>query len=899
MGGAAGMPAPGGRRSVIGARRAASLRALVAFALGALSLLAIAAVALTTERSASREAREQAYRGLSELAFQLRYRLDRSMFERYRDIQIAGALDSLHAGSIEAKRRVLERLQQTYPDYAWIGLADAEGRVVASTGQLLEGADVSGRPWFREARSGPYVGDVHDALLLAGLLPGRGEEPLRLVDVAAPVIAPDGRLAGVLGAHLDWAWAEEIAASILRPRRQADAIEIFLLSVDGIVLLGPPGSVGQTFALASRLAGAIGTGSGTVETWPDGRRYVTAYSRSEGYRFYSGLGWQAVVRQPVEQAFAPVRAIRRELALVGVILAVLFAVAGWLLAAWIAQPLRAVSAAADRLSAGDGSVAIPTSDRFAELVTLTRSLQSLVDALTLKEAALRGRTEEAERHQRFLDAILANMQDALYVNKGGRIVFANEACVRLFGMADVRDLLGRSSLELYHPDDHAIIEARRETIQVPGTKMPTVEHRIVRPDGSAVAVEASAISYVDDTGPAILVMLRDLTARKQTERQLQHAQRLEAVGQLTGGMAHDFNNLLAVVVGNLDLLEAKLENDPEAGELADMAMQAALRGAELTRQLLAFSRRQSLEPKVFDLNGLVRGTTQLLRRTLGERIVIDQQLAEPLWPTIADPAQVESALVNLAINARDAMPEGGRLTIETGNKHLDEHYAAENADVTPGDYVMLAVSDTGTGIPPELLDRVFEPFFTTKSEGQGSGLGLAMIYGFAKQSHGHVKIYSEPGHGTTVRLYLPRAGEAEVAAIGAHETAPARPTTPTTVLVVDDSAPVRRVAAQLIADLGYQVVEAGSGAEALEILRQDRPIDLLFTDVVMPGGMTGGDLAHHARQLRPDLKVLFTSGFTHASIGNSQRPVQIEGHPLITKPYRKEDLARRLAEAMR
>lgn len=881
------------------ARRTAGLRALVAIALAALSLLAVVAVVGMTERSATRELREQAYKDLGELAFQLRYRLDRSMFERYRDIQVASALDPLRSGSVEAKRRVLERLQQTYPDYAWIGLTDPAGLVLASTGRLLEGDDVSQRPWFQAALNGPFVGDVHGALLLERLLPGRGGEPLRLLDVAAPVFAPGGELVGVLGAHLNWTWAEEIAATILRPRQQADRIEIFLLDVGGTVLLGPPGSVGQTFPLASRLAGAIGTGPGAVETWPDGRRYITASSRSEGYRFYPGLGWQAVVRQPVEVAFAPVRAIQRELTLVGGVLAVLLVGMGWLLAAWIAQPLRAVASAADRLRLGDGSVAIPASHRFAELATLTGSLQSLVDELARKEDAIRVRAEEAERRQRFLDAILTNMQDALYINKGGRIVFANEACARLFGAAEVRDLLGRTSLELYHPDDHAIIEARRAAIQEPGTQMPPVEHQVVRPDGSTVAVEASAISYADDTGPAILVMLRDLTARKQTERQLQHAQRLEAVGQLTGGMAHDFNNLLAVVVGNLDLLEAKLAGDADARELSDTALQAGLRGAELTRQLLAFSRRQALEPRVFDLNRLVRETTHLLRRTLGEGIVIRLQLAEALWPALADPAQVESALVNLAINARDAMPGGGHLTIETGNKHLDDQYAAENIEVVPGDYVMIAVSDTGTGIPPEVLDRVFEPFFTTKADGKGSGLGLAMIYGFAKQSRGHVKIYSEPGHGTTVRLYLPRAGAAEAAAAMAPAAVPLRPTAPTTVLVVDDSAPVRRMAVQLIAELGYQVLEAGTAADALEIMRQDRPVDLLFTDVVMPGGMMGGELARVACELRPGLKVLFTSGFTHASIGNGQTAAQIGGRALITKPYRKEDLARRLAEVLR
>lgn len=881
-----------------GARRVAGLRALVAIALGALSLLAVIAVALMTERSASREAREHIYKDLAELAFQLRYRLDRSMFERYRDIQVASTLDPLRSGSIDAKRRAMDRLQQTYPDYAWIGFADPDGMVQASTGGLIEVSDVSELPWFQAGRAGPYVGDVHDVQLLVRLHTDPGEQPRRFLDLAAPVYAPDGRLAGVLGAHLNWSWAEEVLSSILRPRRQEERIEVFVLSAEGTVLAGPTDSVGSRLPYAAMLSHGRGGMDGVV-TWPDGRDYVTGHSHSEGYRFYPGLGWHVLARQPVEQAFAPVRAVQREVAMVGVLLAGLLVGMGWLLAAWIAQPLRVVSAAADRLRAGDSSVEIPRSNRFSELVTLTGSLRSLVDELAKKENTIRSRAEDAERRQRLLDAILTNMQDALYVRRNERIVYANDACVSLFGAGDAQALVGRSPFDLYRPEHHGAIAERMGRLQTAGMRLPMVEHQIDRPDGSTVSAEITAVSFLDDAELAVLVMLRDITARKQTERQLQHAQRLEAVGQLTGGMAHDFNNLLAVVVGNLDLLEAKLTGDPDAQELADTALQAGLRGAELTRQLLAFSRQQSLEPKVFDLNGLVRGTTQLLRRTLGERIVIQLQLAEGLWLGIADPAQVESALVNLAINARDAMPAGGRLTIETGNKHLDERYAAEHAEVAPGDYLMLAVSDTGTGIPAEFLERVFEPFFTTKADGKGSGLGLAMIYGFAKQSRGHVKIYSETGHGTTVRLYLPRAGEAEISAAETPAAAPVRPTVPTTVLVVDDSTPVRRVAAQLIGDLGYQVVEAGGVAEALEILRQDRPIDLLFTDVVMPGGMMGDELARVACELRPGLKVLFTSGFTHASIGNGQMAAQIGGRALITKPYRKEDLARRLAEALR
>ncbi|HEX3486363.1 MAG TPA: ATP-binding protein, partial [Micropepsaceae bacterium] len=297
---------------------------------------------------------------------------------------------------------------------------------------------------------------------------------------------------------------------------------------------------------------------------------------------------------------------------------------------------------------------------------------------------------------------------------------------------------------------------------------------------------------------------RNVEDAKRTSTQLVQAQKMEAVGQLTGGIAHDFNNLLAIIVGNLDLLEEQLRSNPKAHGMAEDALKASLRGADLTRQLLAFSRRQTLEPKVLSLNEVAAGTAELLRRTLGERVKIKLHLADDLAPALADQTQVESALTNLSINARDAMPMGGVLTIETANKHLDAQYQTENPEVTPGDYVMLAVSDTGTGIPAEVLNRVFEPFFSTKGEGKGSGLGLSMVYGFAKQSRGHVKIYSEVGHGTTVRLYLPQAGSKAVV----RKEVAAEPKSPpdhATILVVEDNTHVRNIAVLQLKDLGYDV----------------------------------------------------------------------------------------------
>jgi signal transduction histidine kinase len=376
----------------------------------------------------------------------------------------------------------------------------------------------------------------------------------------------------------------------------------------------------------------------------------------------------------------------------------------------------------------------------------------------------------------------------------------------------------------------------------------------------------------------------------EQQTQLHQAQKMEAVGQLTGGLAHDFNNLLTIVIGNLDTLESELDGNLAAQRSARDALNASLRGAELTRQLLAFSRRQQLQAEAVDLNRLVGGIVEMLRRTLGENIEIKPVLSDDLWMAEADPSQIESALVNLAVNARDAMPDGGQLTIETANKRLDEQYAAHNPEVKPGDYLLLAVSDSGTGIPPDVLSRVFDPFFTTKPVGKGTGLGLSMVYGFAKQSGGHAKIYSEVGHGTTVRLYLPRAK---------RDTESASPAVVTdqnqlfakgeVVLAVEDNDEVRAVVVRHLGELGYKILVATNAAEAVNIVDGPEHIDLLFTDIVMPGKVTCQELVNRAQRARPDLRVLLTSGFSEAAV----QAAEVNGvrHPVLSKPYRKKELA--------
>jgi CheY-like chemotaxis protein len=335
---------------------------------------------------------------------------------------------------------------------------------------------------------------------------------------------------------------------------------------------------------------------------------------------------------------------------------------------------------------------------------------------------------------------------------------------------------------------------------------------------------------------------------------------------------------------------------PELRPAIEGALRASERGAALVRQMLAFSRRQMLISEALDLNQIAAAMEQMLRRTLGADIEIEMRLATPLWPALADRAQVESALLNLAINARDAMPAGGKLTIETDNAYLDEDYAAHNAEVAPGDYVALAVTDTGTGMTAGVLARAFEPFFTTKEVGKGTGLGLSMIYGFAKQSQGHANIYSEVGHGTTVRLYLPRKPTATDISVAPARPDPARAAGTETILVVEDDADVRAFVTGQLSGLGYRVIEAADGPQAQRILDSDQPLDLLFTDVVMAGGMTGRQLADAAKARRPGLKAVFTSGYTENSIVHQGK--LDKGVSFLSKPFRRQDLARKIRETL-
>jgi PAS domain S-box-containing protein len=451
--------------------------------------------------------------------------------------------------------------------------------------------------------------------------------------------------------------------------------------------------------------------------------------------------------------------------------------------------------------------------------------------------------------------------------ENGRVLDWNSQAERIFGWSH-HEAVGRTLAELIIPEIYR--DAHKSGLErflrtgesnVLGRR---IEIDAERCDGKEIKVELSITALRRRDGIVFNGFIRDLTDKIAAEDRLRQAEKMEAVGQLTGGIAHDFNNILTVITGTIEILAEAVENEPQLAAITRMIDEAASRGAELTQHLLAFARKQPLQPRETDVNTLIIDTAKLLRPTLGEQIEIESAFEDETCLATVDPNQLATAIINLALNARDAMPHGGKLIVETGSAFLDDNYTSAHTDVRPGHYVLIAVSDTGTGIPAGILDKVFNPFFTSKGPGKGTGLGLSMVYGFVKQSAGHISIYSEEGHGTTIKMYLPPATEASVtpetalapALQGGHET----------ILVVEDDKLVRDYVLTQLHSLGYVTLDAANAAEALAIVESGRAFDLLFTDVIMPGAMNGRQLANTLQKTMPGLKVLFTSGYTENAI---------------------------------
>jgi PAS domain S-box-containing protein len=536
---------------------------------------------------------------------------------------------------------------------------------------------------------------------------------------------------------------------------------------------------------------------------------------------------------------------------------------------------------------------------------LERSVCILEDITSRKIAEI----ASSRSDQRFRGAFAAAAHGMAVVSPTGQIEVANVALCQFLGRKDL-ETATYCFEELLHKDDRGqFLNGMRQLL---AGEIDVLQQELRYSTGDNKVVHgASSIALVkNDKGETeqLIVQINDTSEKKLVNERLQKAQKMEAIGQLTGGLAHDFNNLLTVIIGNLQLLEGKLGSDEKTKKRVAEAVDAAQKGSDLTRQLLAFARKQELEPRDVGVNGLVSGMAPLIARTIGENVELKVQVMAGDPHTLIDPSQLESAILNLAINARDAMENSGRLTIETQPAYLDRYYADKNPDVVPGHYVMVAVTDSGCGMSAELLEKVFQPFFTTKAPGHGTGLGLSMVYGFIKQSGGHISVYSEIGHGTSVKMYLPRrmrAGEdmssqAESVVTAIAETLPNVQITESRrpkILVVEDQEAVRAVASGFLEDFGYEVVEAADGFQALAQLQEVADIDLMFTDVVMPGGMNGFDLAQAAQSLKPKLKIVHTSGYPKGAMVHQDEPRFKNGF-IIMKPYRREELQKIIKDAL-
>ena len=654
--------------------------------------------------------------------------------------------------------------------------------------------------------------------------------------------------------------------SIFETRQFQDLLDTFALPHEWTVTLLD----GKNEAMAARA--------------PTGSAPATGTAAREG-RFVSASAlapWSVVLDVPPIIYRAPVLTAALTLA-AGLIVATLIGLVG---AAVMGRRLaRAVATLAEPES---------PSGKPSGIAEIEDARRALAAAAAARDAA-EEKEQESRRHFR------ATFEQAAvgiaHVAPDGRFLRVNTRFCEITGRRN-EELLHCSFQDITHPDDLDRDVGLAQQLQTGKLDTYAIEKRYILPGKGTsmvwVNLTVSVVRAADGSPDYFVSVIEDISERKALESQLRQAQKMEAVGQLTGGLAHDLNNVLAVISMNVELLRIDATADPKRARHVDAALKGVLRASEMTRKLLDFSRTEAGETQLVSLNGFVTGMEGLIAKTLTPAIALKIAQADDTWVVDVNPGDFEAALLNLALNARDAMPNGGTLVIETANKVIDQHYVSRNPGSSAGEFVMISISDTGMGMAPDVAEKAFEPFFTTKEVGKGTGLGLSMVYGFVRRSGGHVKIYSEVGEGTTIRLYLPRGHQDTEGEERAALNKGGQPRGHETVLVVDDEAGLVEAAVAVLGGLGYRTVSATNGPEALEILRRDRSIELLFSDVIMPGGMDGYHLAIEARKDRPDLKVLLTSGFTRKreEFVNGERKIAAElAKNLLPKPYNIVELA--------
>jgi PAS domain S-box-containing protein len=715
-----------------------------------------------------------------------------------------------------------------------------------------------------------------------------------IMRVATALFATDDRRIGIVAVDLD---LRLVFADIRASVRQGS--QIYLVNEAGDYLvhpdahrefgfqLGSPARVQDDYPGLLRFLESNDAGS-QVMSDRSGERLAVAW---QTLQVNAGPRIATIETLPYAALIAGATIIRDSSAIAALAAVIVAFVLAVIIARSMTNPLVQMTRAVENLAHNE-PIVVPTSAS-GEIGMLASAFARMDADVRSKTAALNREIEERRDSERMARTIIDTVLDAIIqVNESGEVLEWNPQAESILGWSR-QEAMGRPITDLYLPKGYRPRYLRMNEGQVERVEGERFQIDAVRKDGQKIKVEISMTGVRRRGGNIYTLLLRDITAKIAAEEQMRQSQKMEAIGQLTGGIAHDFNNVLTAITSTIAILAEGVADRPQLAEGTKLIASAARRGAELTRRLLAFARKQPLEPRETDINGLIINAEKLFRPSLGEQIEVEATLDEHAWPALVDPTQLATALLNLAVNARDAMPKGGKLTFETRNVVLDESYSQANDEVTPGDYVMIAVSDTGTGIPAAIRDKIFDPFFSTKGVGKGTGLGLSMVYGFVKQSGGHVNVYSEEGHGTTIKLYLPRATAPEELSEAADPSLIEGGME--TILVVEDDALVRKSVTTQIQSLGYQTIEAASGAEALAVVDRGESFDLLFTDVIMPS-MNGRELAKEVVKRRPGMKVLFMSGYTEDAILHHGR--LDPGVLLLAKPYNKAEIARMIRRAL-
>jgi PAS domain S-box-containing protein len=752
---------------------------------------------------------------------------------------------------------VLDSVQSNLAGVGSLSVTDETGKIVHSTVRTDIGQSRAETYVFRHLASEPAAGLMLDA-------PFRGSVTGRLLmPLARPLVSADGRFAGIVVATLEPALLRDFYRTVdVGPHGL-----VWVLHLDGVVMFREPSEVDPMGQSAHDHPLLVRSRSGPSSG------FVRAPIEAGGPVYLSG--YRQLHHPPLLVAVSLSQGDvladwRREVAVVSCVLVIVALLLALAMVA-IGRELQERTAVDQRASS---------------------QATALASALAERDEATVGLRASQAQFQAIMDhtPVIVLVKDL-----EGHYTFVNRAAEQWVG-AVTKPAVGKTSYDIMHHD--LAEQADAVDRQVSATNSPIQREWTLQTPAGRRTMLSVKFPLTNDAGnvEAVGTIAADVTDRKNAEAQLAHAQRMEAIGQLTGGVAHDFNNMLTAILLNADVLATQLHSD-SLRPLAEAMRLAAERGAELTGRLLAFGRRQTLAPQPTDVNELLAGMEPLMHRTLGEHIEIKLMCGSDVGLATIDPGQLENAVLNLAFNARDAMPNGGRLTIETANVEFDADYAAVEPDVKPGSYVMIAVTDTGTGMKADVLARAFEPFFTTKEVGKGTGLGLSMVYGFVKQSEGHVRIYSEPGIGTVIKLYLLRSLHVE-ASVAAPSTAATQPATGhETILLVEDDRLVRAHAEIQLRSLGYEVVASEDANKALEAVERGCVPDLLFTDMVMPGGINGHELALRLRRRWPGLKVLYTSGYAHGMTDAISTDPTFGRH-MLAKPYRRRDLAAKVREVL-